>query len=340
MKAIVKSEQGIDGIQLKDVPEPQPKAGELKVKIIAAGICGTDIHIMKDEYPYKPPVILGHEYVGTVVEVGSGVRGFKPGDNIVSLTAAVTCGRCKYCIEGSYMMCSSRLSIGSGVNGAMAEYMVIPARLAFKLPEDVVSIEQYAICEPLACVVRGVIERSTVKAGDVVLVSGPGTIGLLAVQLVKAQGGYVIVSGIPGDEKRLELARVLGADITVTNPEQLEEAIKKTTTYGVDVAFECAGVVASAEVCLKSLRKQGTYSQVGLFGKKITLDMDQFLFKELTITNNFAQEPSSWEIALRLLKNKQVDLNPLISAKLPIENWEQAFDKAVKNIGFKVLLVP
>lgn len=340
MKALVKTGPGKEGIKVQDIKEPVPGPEEIKINIIAGGICGTDIHIMKDEYAYHPPVVMGHEYVGVVDEVGSNVSEFEPGDYVVSLTAVKTCGKCKYCNENLPMLCDERLSIGSGVNGAFAEYMTIPAYKAFKLPADVKNVEQYAITEPLACVVRGVIERATVSAGDIVLVSGPGTIGLLTAQVAKAQGGFVIVSGIPGDEERLELAKKIGADLTVSEPEKLDETIRSLSPYGVDVAFECSGATPSADACLRSLRKQGLYFQLGLFGEKIPVDMDGFLYKEITIINSFASEPSSWEYALRLLNNGQVNLEPLISAKVPLEDWEKGFEMFMDKSNFKILLIP
>ena len=136
MKALVKFGKGREGMELRDVPMPVIKEGELLVKILAAGICGTDLHIMNDEFPAIMPVTMGHEFIGSIVEVGSNVTGFEIGDQIVSMTAAVTCGSCTYCKHGIPMLCSNRKSIGSGVNGAMAEYMAIPADISFKLPEN------------------------------------------------------------------------------------------------------------------------------------------------------------------------------------------------------------
>ena len=340
MKALVKFKNGPDGMMIRDIPEPVPNSNELKIKILAAGICGTDIHIMKDEYPSNAPVVMGHEYVGIVDEVGLEVKDFKKGDYIVSLTAARTCGHCRYCKAGLLMLCDERLSIGSGVNGAFAEYMAIPADLAFKVPDEITNKEELAICEPFACNVRGVIERSSVKAGDIVLVSGPGAMGLLVVQLAKLQGAYVIASGIPQDEDRLQLALKLGADRIVSSPKELKTVIDELDNYGVDVAFECAGVEASVKLCLNSLRKQGIYSQIGLFGKEISINMDEFLFKEIQITNSFASERSSWETALRLIKEKKISLSPIISAKFSLENWNEGFSFVTNKKGFKVLLIP
>jgi len=340
MKALVKRGFGLKNIGIEEIPEPNTRCDELKLRVLAAGICGTDIHIMRDEYSCNPPVVMGHEYVGVVEEVGSEVFNFSIGDHVVSLTAVYTCRECTYCKQALYMLCDKRLSIGSGLNGAFAEYLTIPASMAFKLPAGVQKIEEFALSEPLACVVRGVVERCTVKAGDTVLVSGPGTIGLLAVQLAKLQGAFVIAAGIPEDQDRLILAKKLGADIAVSKNSELEYALKELSPDGVNVAFECAGVENSAQTCLEALRKQGIYSQIGLFGKKTVFDMDLMLYKEIQLTNSFASEASSWEIALKLIKYGKVNLKPLISAKYPLEDWQEGFKMVQEKVGYKILLIP
>lgn len=341
MKALLKTKKGLNGVQLLDIEEPPVGNRDLKVKIHAAGICGTDIHIIHDEYACNYPVVMGHEYSGTVVEVGSDVTKFQVGDRIVSLTAAVKCEECIYCRSGLYMLCEKRLSIGSGVNGAFAESMVIPEKIAFKIPENV-SLDEAVLTEPLACMVRCVIERGTVKAGDYVLVSGPGTIGLLTMQVAKANGGNVIVIGTSQDQARLDLARELGAFATIViDEEDVQKRISEITgNIGVDVAFECAGAAPSANNCLKLLKKTGLYVQVGLFGKMVEFDMDLALTKEINMTNGFASEPTSWERALRLLEMKQVNVAPLISTKLPLSEWKKAIEMVNHKEAFKVLFVP
>lgn len=341
MKALQKVAKGPAGTALMDVAEPTPAPDELKIKVHAAGICGTDLHIKYDEYTCFPPVTMGHEYAGTVVEVGSGVKGFAVGDPVVSLTAIHTCGHCRYCYEGLLMLCQDRLSIGSGRNGAFAEYMVVPSHLAFHVPEGV-SLEAAALCEPLACVVRGVIERADVKAGDYALVSGPGAIGQLALQCAKASGARVAVAGTGQDAERLQLARKLGADetIIVDAVDMAEATAKFTGGAGFDIAFECAGAAASAAACLSALRKHSQYSQIGIFGKPIQFDLDMALFKEIKITSSFASERTSWIIALRLLADKKVDTLPLISGKFALDDWEKAFAMAENREGYKILFMP
>jgi len=341
MKALVKFAEGREGMGIRDVDVPIPKDDELLVKVMAAGICGTDIHLMKDEYACCPPVILGHEYTGIVEKTGKKVTGFKKGDQIISLTAAVTCGTCHYCRQGLLMLCNERRSIGSGVNGAMAEYMVIPAELAFKLPDNVSGNDIMAIAEPLACVVRAVIEKSYLKAGDVVLVSGPGTIGQFAIMVAKMQGAYVIVSGTPEDEKRLQMAKEMGADATATDIDELKRIVNQVTVDGVDVAYECAGVLGSMNTCIEMLKKKGNLSQVGLFGKPIPVDMDKILYKELELTVSYATERTSWEILLQLAGQGKLDkVDRLISKRLPLQEWEKAFDIFLNKEGYKIYLIP
>lgn len=341
MKALVKFAEGREGMGIRDVDVPVPKDDELLVRVMAAGICGTDIHLMKDEYAYHPPVILGHEYTGIVEETGSRVNGFRKGDQIISLTAAVTCGTCQYCRQGLLMLCNERRSIGSGVDGAMAEYIVIPAELAFKLPENVSGSDVMAIAEPLACVIRAVIEQSCLKAGDVVLVSGPGTIGQLAIMLAKMQGAYVIASGTQQDEERLRMAKEMGADAVAMDIGELKRIVGEMTVDGVDVAYECAGAPASMSTCIDMLRKKGNLSQVGLFGKPVPVDMDQILYKELELTVSYATERTSWEILLQLAGQGKLDkVERLISKRLPLQEWEKAFDMFLNKEGYKIYLIP
>lgn len=342
MKALVKQnkECGMSSLAVVDIPKPEPKDDQLLVRVMSAGICGTDIHIMNNEYPCNPPVTLGHEYTGIVEAMGKDVVGFAEGDQVISLTAVVTCGHCRYCHQGLLMLCESRKSIGSGTDGAMAEYVVIPYHLAFRVPDNFRGSQAIAIAEPLACCVRAVIEFSKVRPGDTVLVSGPGTMGQLTLQLVKLLGARAIVAGTPADQERLELALQTGADAVVANPAELLDVVHDLAPDGVDAAFECAGAAPSLAGCIKALRKGGNLCQVGLFGKPITVDMDAILYKELVHTASFAQERSSWQSMLNILAQGQLDLDPYVSASLPLADWQKGFELFQNRVGYKVLLIP
>ncbi|WP_162800348.1 zinc-dependent alcohol dehydrogenase [Oceanobacillus zhaokaii] len=339
MKALLKKGPGLDNVGLEEIAQPMINDEEIKVKVHATGICGTDIHIVLDEYPADYPVVMGHEYSGIVEEVGGNVSAFKKGDRVVSHTAAVTCGQCYYCRHGLLMLCEERKSIGSGVNGAFAEYVKVPARLAYNIPENI-SLDEAALSEPLACVVRSVIERATVKAGDRVVVAGPGTIGLLVLQVARASGGDIVVVGTSKDKARLELATELGAidTVIVDDPKDKDKLVSLMGTF--DVAFECSGAAPSADNCLQLLKKTGLYVQVGLYGKKIEFDHDLALMKEINMTNSYASEPTSWVTALQLLESGKVNVRPLISNKLSLDDWKKGFDIAINKEGYKVLLDP
>lgn len=341
MKALIKLRKGPDSVALGEMPEPAPKPGEIKVKVHACGICGTDLHILKDEFETDPPVAMGHEYAGTVVEVGAGVTGFKPGDKAVSMTTVQSCGVCQYCHEGLFHLCESRKALGCLINGGFAEYVVVPAARAFKVAEQV-TLEEAALSEPLACVVRSIIEKGLVKAGDFVYVSGPGAIGLLAMQVANASGGICVIGGTRVDASRLEMARGLGAvETLMADGDDFAERCRQITEgRGFDVAIECAGAARSADTCLRVLKKTGRYIQIGLYGQSIPFDHDLALKKEITITNGFTSTKTSWQRALRLIQYGRVNVKPLISAILPLDDWEKGFAMAANKEGCKILLKP
>jgi len=340
LKALVKPDAS-SCLRLEDIAEPVAGPEEVKIEVKAAGICGTDLHILRNEYKHAVPVVLGHEYSGVVAAVGAKVRSCAVGDRVVSLTAAVTCGVCEHCLSGTPMLCAERKSIGSGVNGAFTKFLVIHERLVKKIPASV-SLEAAALTEPLACVVHGVMEMARISAGEVVLISGPGVIGLLALQVARAAGARAVVCGSAGDRGRLEIARSMGASRDVEDPnEEVSEGLRALSAgRGADVAIECAGVEKSAAQCLVSLRKRGRYIQMGLFGRAISADLDLMTYKEIQYSCSFASTQSSFRTALQLMDCGLVDPLPLISARLPLEQWEEGFRLMQSKEGLKVLFYP
>lgn len=324
-----------------EMPEPQPADDEIKVRVYACGVCGTDIHLMHDEYPSKPPIITGHEFSGVVVETGKNVTEFQAGDRVVTQTAIETCEKCEYCRQGLRMLCPERKSVGSGINGGFAEFVTIPARHAFRIPKGV-SLRTAALCEPLACVVRGVCERTSITAGDYVLVAGAGIMAQLTAQVVMANGGNVIMTGLANDEERFALAKSLGVFATVRMDEgdPLARVLALTGGTGVEKAFECSGAASSADFCLDALKKTGYYTQIAIPGKPISFDMDKALYKEITISNSYASERTSWLTALRLLEHRKIQIDSMISDILPLHEWERGFARTIAKKEFKILLTP
>jgi L-iditol 2-dehydrogenase len=300
------------------------------LEVVGAGICGTDLHILDGDYETAVPVTMGHEVSGEVVEVGEGVDDGWLGARVVSETYFSTCGRCEHCRAGRINLCPERQSIGTHVDGAFARRLHVPVRNLHRLP-DWLDGHVAALAEPLACVCHSLLEPAAVRDGDAVLVTGPGPVGLLAAQVARAAGGRVHVRGRPHDRVRLEAARALGFATSTTEDGALEEA---------DVVVECSGSEAGMAVCLAAARRGGRYVQIGLAGRAVTLPFDLVCFRELTITSGFASTPSSWAKALALLESRSVDLEPLLSAVVPLEEWERAFAATRAGEGIKFVLDP
>ncbi len=342
MKAVMKVAAGVGNIELRDIPEPSPKAGEVKIQIKAAGICGTDLHIYKDEFKSVPPVVLGHEISGEIVALGEGIESVRLGERVTSETYYFTCGVCRYCRSGHTNLCLKRRSIGSAVNGGFTNYVVVPAKNIHRLP-DHVDYDSGALTEPLACVVHGVLTNNTIAPGDVAVIAGPGAIGLLTLQVAKAAGATVVMLGTTIDERRLQLAKSLGADYVVNVQEQKPHELIADITpegLGADVVYECSGAGAAASQLLELARRGGRYVQIGLFGKPIAWDVDQICFRELTVTGSNASTPPSWIRAVQLLDSGLVKTTPLITDIFEVTGWEEAFNAFDGKQGIKTLLKP
>ena len=337
MKALVKLAE--DDIRLMDIPEPVPGVNQVKVMVKAAGVCGTDV------YGYSaivPPVVLGHEASGEIVEIGAEVKELEVGDRVTSETTAYICGECKFCLSKDYNLCLHRRGLGSKVNGSFAEYFVIRQMSIHKLPLNV-DFSSGALSEPLACATHAVMEQAKVIEGEIVLVLGPGPLGLLIAQVAKAEGAIVIICGIAGDDYRLSLAERLGADETIKlqNGDTGGLLRELTEGYGVDVVFECSGAPGAVRVGLESVRKKGRYVQVGIVHKSISFDLDQILFgREITLVGSHTQKPSAWVKALKLMQDGKVNLTSLVTDKLPLAQWEEGFRRARERSSVKVLLYP
>lgn len=342
MKAIMKVAPGVGHVELRDVPEPTPKAGQVKIAVRAAGLCGTDLHILKDEFRSWPPVVLGHEVAGEVVEVGEGVEGWQPGARVTTETYFSFCGTCKYCRAGHTNLCLNRRSIGSAVNGGFTNYVVVPARNLHALP-DHVPFDAGALTEPLACVVHAVTTTPTVSPGDVAVIAGPGAIGLLTLQVVKAAGATVVMLGTDRDQHRLALARDLGADHTVNVQRDDPAPLLASLTdegLGADVVYECSGAGPAAAQLLTLVRRRGRYVQIGLFGKPVAWDLDQLCFKEIVATGSNASIPAAWSKAVSLIASGKVRTDALITHRFPVTQWEAAFATFEDGTGVKAILTP
>lgn len=341
MRAVVKTEPGHDNMTLKQVEEPQATGNLVKIEIAYTGICGTDIHTFSGEYRNsQTPITLGHEFSGVVSEVGPEVTEFRIGDRVVSETTFEVCGECDFCKEKDYNLCANRCGIGTVQDGSFADYLVAPESSVHHIPESV-SLKAATLSEPLACCTHPALEKTTINENDTVLIIGPGPIGLLLLQVVKSQGAKVIISGITQDQSRLDLAKELGADCTIdSQANNLEELVlAETDGYGADKVFDCSGAVPAVNAALPLTRKKGTFVQVGIFADKYTkLDTESIIQREINYVGSRSQKPSSWDLALGLLENGNVDANKMITKVYDLDNWREAFEAVIGGHEIKVLV--
>jgi len=332
-------------IKYEQVEVQEPKEGEVLVKVKAALTCGTDLKTYRRGHPVlikKTPSGFGHEFSGVIEKLGKGVTDFEVGDRVVAANSA-PCGTCYYCRKGNYNLCEN-LDL---LNGAYAEYITIPKRIVeknlLKLP-DSLSFEKAAFAEPLANVVHGV-ERTEIKKGQTVGVIGIGPIGLMFVRLAKLKGATVIAAG--RNPYKMKLAREFGgADevidlVKYKNPEKIFKSLTEEGK-GLDVAIECVGLPEIWERMFDLVRKGGTIHFFGgcKSGTKIEVDTRRLHYDDIKIMSVFHHTPQYFRQALDLIKSGEVDVEQLISARLPLSQTEQALKMHSTGEIIKVLLTP
>jgi L-iditol 2-dehydrogenase len=342
MKALVKHASGPGNVEILEVAEPPCLDHQVRVEVAFCGVCGTDIHVLHDTFRNFPPVILGHEFSGTVVEVGRNVAGARLGERIAGLGAtAVSCGECQYCQSGDFMFCLSRRGMGHGVHGALTRYVILRPDQLYRVP-DHLPMEEAAMSEPFAAAIHAVTELTPTRIGDTALISGPGPIGLLCLKLLVAEGIKTVVVGVDGDNLRLETARRIGAaDVINLKERSLSDAVREHTDgRGFDVAFECAGHPNSVRGCIEALRPLGKYTQVGICGCEVQFPFDQIFYKQLTVQGSICYTAKTWDRMMNIFAQGRVRLNDLVSTKLPISEWRKAFDLCMQKNAVKVLMYP
>ena len=323
MKALVKYAQGPGNVGVRDVAMPVPAADEVLIRVKYCGVCGTDLHIEADEFPNTPPVVMGHEFCGTVVETGAAVQGLAVGDRVVGELHTGACGECALCRAGKPHICDAKLALGSKRDGAFAEYLTLPAWLVHPIPEDI-PWEVAGVTEPFAISAHCLLERGGLQGGQSVLITGSATMGLMATIWAHRVGaGPIIVSGTDQDAaSRFGLARALGATRTVNvQRESLADAVAEASDgRGVDVWIECSGAPAAIAQGIDLLNKTGQAVLIGLVGSEtIPVPWNTLLYKAAE-----AEEAPN--------------LRRLVSAILPLDRWNEAFDLLRRGEAVKVLI--
>jgi 2-desacetyl-2-hydroxyethyl bacteriochlorophyllide A dehydrogenase len=322
-----------------DLPTPHAGPGELVLRNQVCGVCGTDVHIYHGEpgsADVNPPVVLGHEYSGEVVEVGEGVTGFAVGDH-VTVDPNIYCGHCAYCQNGKKQLCPSMEAIGVTRDGGFAQYSRIPASQAFKL-EPTVPWEAAAMAEPLACCLHG-IDLAGIQVGDKVCVVGGGAIGLLMVQLAKLSGASQIVLSEP-NEKRRQVGLQLGANAALdpTRPDA-QEAFAQVLGGGANVVIECVGNVPAVKSAFQFAGKGATVLLFSVPKVDATFDLPLFdvYKKELTIKGSFVN-PDTHARAVALINSGKVDFGPIITHRFTLDQLPEAIAMQMSDASIKVVV--
>jgi L-iditol 2-dehydrogenase len=346
MHALVKTAKGKGLIELREVPVPAIGDGEVLIEVKAAGICGTDLHIWHDEFPYWPPVILGHEFSGVISAVGRDVQDWKPGDRVVGEPHTLACGKCRLCRTGDRQLCTSKRSPGWGIDGCFARFMRFPEpALLHRVPDDL-PFEEAAMVEPAANVVHDVLERGRVEPTDTVAVVGPGPIGIMAAMAAKAGGaGRVLLVGTNADEDlRMPTARKIASIDRVWNVQRENVAAlvsEITGGAGVDLVVEASGAEAGIAMGVQLVRKRGRFTAIGLTGReKIQFPYDGAMFKAVRFTFNMSTSYTSWDRAISLVHSRAIDVRTLITHKGGLERWQEFFTALEEKKGLKGMFFP
>jgi L-iditol 2-dehydrogenase len=344
MKAVVKYGKGKGMVEIRDVPEPKIKDDEVLIEVKAVSVCGSDLHIYRDSHPYWPPVVLGHEFSGVIAGVGKEVKNWKVGDRMVSETRTGSCGVCYTCQSGFPQVCEQKRAYGIGINGAFTKYVAGPARLLHHLPENI-PFEVGAVIEPTAICVTSILERSQLQAGESVLITGPGPIGLISLAIAKAAGVRMVgVTGRSSDEGiRFEKARELGADFTINvdKEDPVQKVLKMTDGLGVDILIETSGGGKAIYQAFEIVRRLGRVCAIGISGKEeVPIPYDRAIFKALRYDFCFSSSWTAWERVIGLISKGLLLAEKLITHKLPLEKWEEAFHLLENLQAAKVVLIP
>lgn len=330
--------EGEGKLSIKEVPEPKiTKPDEVIIKVEFAGICGTDVHILEvpPGHPATPGAILGHEYVGTVVDKGTNVKTVDIGDRVV-VDPNLTCGICRYCRRGLPNMCENFTTLGIYLNGGFAPYNVAPAKALYKISKDV-PLERSALAEPLSCVVNA-MRKLNLQVGDNVVLIGAGPMGLLFLLMIKAQGaGKTIV--IEPTPFRAKIAKDLGADI-VLNPREvnIREAIMDLTELGADIVIDAVG--NQFATALDLVKRSGTILLFGM-NENALPQIKQIIIPryELKILGSYISW-FSFPQTVAILESGNVPVEKLVTHKLPLEKLAEGIEIMKRGEGIKILINP
>jgi len=338
MKALVKAQRA-PGIWLEEIPEPRVGHNDVRIRIHKTAICGTDIHIYNwDKWAEKTipvPMAVGHEYAGEIVEIGSEVQGFKVGDR-VSGEGHVTCGYCRNCRAGRRHLCRNTVGVGVNRPGCFAEYLVIPAFNAFKLP-DAITDDIASILDPLGNATHTALSFNLV--GEDVLITGAGPIGIMATAIARFVGArHIVVTDV--NDYRLGLARAMGASraINVTR-ESLDDTMRDLGMQeGFDVGLEMSGNPSAFRDLLRTMHHGGSVALLGIPPENTVIDWNEVIFKGLVIKGVYGREMFETWYKMAAMLQSGLDVKPIITHRFPVSEYHDAFEIMKSGQSGKVIL--
>ncbi len=350
MKAVLKTHNDPGKLELRDIAVPEIGPDDLLIKVEAAGICGSDL-LFATEVELPVPTVLGHEFAGVVHQVGENVTAWQVGDRIVSDNTGYACGECHACATSQYLECEHRVAIGYGLDGGFAEYVKIPGDIlklnpntVFKIPDNV-SYEAASMLDPCANAYQALLQKSSFKPGDDVVIYGAGTIGLLCVQIAKLSGAKnIIVLGMERDgkpENGLLIAQQLGAthSFISTHPDVIEQ-ISQTLGAKPRIIIDCAGSPAVLKQGLDCIANGGEFVKIGFDHKPLEIDFNVVVLKGVKIIGNMGYNYISWKNCIALLEQEKINTSAIISHRLPLVEYQTGFDLSFAKKAVKVILTP
>ncbi len=345
MTQAVKTQPGVvnfgpekHSVELREIPRPTIGPEDVLLEVAAVGVCGSDLHQWTGEHSWAVnyPVVLGHEFAGVVVELGSGVTGWREGDRGVSETAAVIDLNSPLTRQGLYNLDPTRKGFGYGVNGAMTRYVRVPVRCLHHLP-DSLPFEKAGLTEPCCVAYNAVVMNAAVKPGDRVVVLGPGPIGILCGAMARLQGAEVAVVGLERDRARLNVAEQFGCQAVV---EGLDDWVRAGDGLGVDGVVDAVGISASLKTALDIVRPAGWVSKVGWGKAPYGHSLDPLVAKNITLRGSFSHNWPIWERVIRLLSTGQLDVGKVIGGIWCLDDWHEAFEEMHSGRIVKAVLKP
>ena len=330
-------------VELREVAVPEIGDDDVLLKVGAVSVCGSDVHQAHNtqSWPVNVPVILGHEFGGTVARTGRSVRNVRDGDRVVSETAAVICGECLLCRTGRYNLCPQRKGFGYGINGAMASYVKVPARCLHAIP-DTLPFSLACLAEPHAVAYNAMCVNSTIRPGDLVVVIGPGPIGLLCARMAALAGADpLIVVGLAGDRARLETATRLGATRVIDGEaEDVQEVVRGFSTLGADLVCDASGASRPLDLALALARPDGQVMKVGWSPDLLPVNINPLVQKNVRLQGSFSHNYPIWERVIHLLDRRATLPDEIVGLTAALDGWQEAFDAMHQGRVIKSVLIP